>query len=190
MDLINLLKKLKQTKQTNRQTTISSTQTRSEIKPIEILKPVENVEIKANELLSFIELAIKYATREIIGVGVGTYDNETKSARIINIYVTLDAPSSKSRVVLDFVTHHKLDETLEYWHAGEEIAVIHSHPAFGCDRSAIDEAHGIRMAALLFGGKAVMVIVDPLHKEGIKIAAYSIDPTTKAVKQIPFRLVP
>jgi len=170
---------------------MSSTQIQREVKLIELLKPINSVEIKANELFGFIELAIKYAAREIIGIGIGIYDGENKNAKITSIYPVLDAPGNKSRVVLDFATHERLDETLNFWrNDGEEIAVLHSHPGFGCFSSAIDEAHGIRMAALLFGGIAVMIIVDPLHNEGIKIAAYSIDPATKAVRQIPFRLVP
>ncbi|MEM2741984.1 MAG: hypothetical protein QXD95_07545, partial [Nitrososphaeria archaeon] len=183
MVLLKWWKGLKKTKQVNRQIMMSSTQTRRKFKPIELLKPINSVEIKANELFSFIELAIKYATREIIGVGIGIYDSENKSAKITSIYAVLDAPGNKSRVMLDVATHQRLDETLNFWRNGEEIAVLHSHPGFGCLSSAIDEAHGIRMAALLFGGIAVMIIVDPLHIEGIKIAAFSLDPANKAVRK-------
>jgi len=91
---------------------------------------------------------------------------------------------------LDCNVHDELDKALEHWHADEEIAVFHTHPGFSSFKSGVDDGRGIRMATILFGGKAVMVIVDPCSSKGIDISAYSIDPETKRVKRIPFRLVP
>jgi len=191
MNLLEWLKKRKDNNQTSQQIVTDSGQTPKQV-TIDLLKPIVSVEIKAHPLFEFTGLAIKFATREIIGIGVGTYDSENKKVKIMNIYTALDAPSGRAYVNLSTTTHQKLDDALRHWNwnDGEKLAVFHSHPGFGCEKSSIDDEHGSRMAALLFGGKAVMVIVDPFHEEGIKIAAYAIDPHTKLTKKIPFRVVP
>jgi|YelNatPaOPRAMG01_1025707.scaffolds.fasta_scaffold07961_4 proteasome lid subunit RPN8/RPN11 len=192
MDLIEwLLKKRKENNQKSQQIVTNSVQTPKQV-TIDLLKPINIVEIKAHPLFEFAALAIKFATREVIGVGVGTYDSESKKVRIMNIFPALDAPSGAAYVNLNTTTHQKLDEALKHWNwnDGEKLAVFHSHPGFGCEKSVIDDEHGSRMAALLFAGKAVSVIVDPFHEEGIKIAAYAIDPETKLTKKIPFKVVP
>ncbi len=169
-------------------------ETTKKIPSIIEIKPIEKVEIKASEAAEIISMAVKFAKREITAVGLGYYSEEEKKVAITSIYPVLNAPANRAMVNLDCKTHLELVEILDYWKDywkdEGEIAVIHSHPGFSCRYSSIDEEHCIRMATLLLGGKAVMIIIDPLSSQGIEIAAYALDPSTKNVKQIPFKLVP
>jgi hypothetical protein len=43
---------------------------------------------------------------------------------------------------------------------------------------------------MLFGGVAVMIIIDPFSNVGVDTSAYTINPETKIVCKTPFQLVP
>jgi len=160
------------------------------VEPLIKLKPVRCVEMKVSEFASFIEASLKFAPYEIIAVGIGEYCEEEGKISITSIYPVLFASNTLASVKLDVRNHEKLDTILGEWGLRDETAVIHSHPGFGVSPSSIDLNEGIRAAAILFDGAAAMIIVDPMARSGISVGAYAIDPETKKVREIAFKLVP
>lgn len=154
------------------------------------LKRIEDIEVKVSEFCNFINMAVKYGDREIIAIGTGVYDEKAERVKVESIYPVQEGSGSRSSVSLGADMHKLLDQTLEHWKEKPECAVFHTHPGFSTFKSGTDDGRGIRMASLFFGGVAVMVIVDPFSRDGIDVSAYAIDPGTKHVNRIPFKLVP
>jgi len=153
-------------------------------------KPIQLAEVKVGEFCNFLDLAVKYGDRELIAIGTGNYSEKERKVKVESIYPVMDADSSSAFVRLTSKTHRKLGATFDRWNEKEEVMVLHTHPRFSTHKSGIDDAHGIRMASILFDGKAVMVIVNPFSQLGIDVSAYAINPVMKNVERIALRLVP
>jgi len=151
-------------------------------------KRIKALEVKVGEFASFLNFAVKYCDREVMAIGTGEFHQEEALVRITSLYPV--KAGSAGSVVLFGHEQRELDRLLDRWNESDEMLIIHSHPGFTSRKSSIDDGRGIRMASLLFGGKAVMAIVDPFSGSGVDISAYAINPETKEVERINFGLVP
>jgi hypothetical protein len=151
-------------------------------------KKITLAEVKASEFSLFLNFAVKYGDREVMAVGTGEYLEKQEKVVVTSIYPVVIG--SAASVTLSSGLHTMLDRTLDKWNEKDELMIIHTHPGFSSSKSQIDDAYAIRVACLMFDGKAVMLIVDPFSSSGIEISAYAINPETKDVGKIEFRLVP
>jgi proteasome lid subunit RPN8/RPN11 len=154
------------------------------------IKPISAVRVKVDEFNVFVSQAVKYGDREIIAVGCGDYSEKDKVVTIDSIYTVVDGSGSSAHVRLTAEAQSRLDRALKHWEEKPKHAIIHSHPGLSSFKSNTDDQHGMRMASLLFQGEAVMIIVDPFSSRGIDVSAYAIEPETKDVVKIQFKLVP
>lgn len=154
------------------------------------IQPISKALVKTTEFCEFLTLSVRYGSREVTAVGTGTYDRQMQTVKVNGIYPVLDASGSAAHVTISARNHVNLCQALRHWNEEDELAIFHSHPHFSSFKSQTDDQRVIRMACLLFGGVAVMVIVDPFSRGGVDISAYAIDPETKIVNKIPLELVP
>jgi len=154
------------------------------------IQTISRVLVKAAEFCGFLCHSVKYGNREVTAIGTGTYDKRNQTVKINGVFPILDASGGRASVTINAQSHHQLHRTLEHWKEEDEVAIFHSHPHFSSFKSQTDDQRAIRMACLLFGGIVAMIIVDPFSNGGIDVSAYAIDPETKAVRRIPFQLVP
>lgn len=157
--------------------------------PLGIL-PISKASIKITELCEFLSYSVKYGNQEVAAIGTGTYDKQTQIVKINGMYPILDASGGGASVTITARSHQHLHRTLRHWNEESEVAIIHSHPHFSSFKSQTDDQRAIRMACLLFGGVAIMIIVDPFSNQGVDISAYTIDPETKIVGKVQLELVP
>jgi len=154
------------------------------------IQPVSKVLLKTTEFCEFLCHGVKYGNREVTAIGTGVYNKQTQTVKINSIYPVMDASGCGASVTITARSHHHLHRTLEHWNEEDELAIFHSHPHFSSFKSHTDDQRAMRMACMLFGGVAVMIIIDPFSNVGVDTSAYTIDPQTKIVCKTPFQLVP
>jgi proteasome lid subunit RPN8/RPN11 len=146
--------------------------------------------VKVGEFSGFLSYAVKYGNQEVTAIGTGSYFKQNQIVKVNGIYPILDASGGGASVTITASGHNRLHRTLRHWNEDDEVAILHSHPHFSSFKSQTDDQHAIRMACLLFGGVAVMIIVDPFSHGGVDVSAYAIQPDSKVARMIPFQLVP